>query len=628
MSISNDFNYIWYQEDPDTLNCCDCDKPFGSEALIRTFRFNYSPENKRHTRVVDIANGGKLFLYDRHFECLTHGEIEYVAISHVWDPVISRIAEQRKRSLDTSTVRHILISLALKIFDAVQTASDKEYELWYDYISVPQWSESLKTKILLAIPRIFGSAKFTLVHLADLEPRTVQQLYNGTSTPERIEAITTMCNAAWYKRVWTASEFVLSPQVRVLDSEFRMLHDIEDPFFRQKINEIWEEEVRKHGTLKLETMADLGRNFVPWNVDSLFRLQSIPKPDFAHAFATLSPRSCYEEGDFMYALNGIVCPSSDMTVYERPMEACIRIARKCLENGDYSPLIMTPELGFFDPRHYEENRRKYGLNDVFTWGMGTATEQPTHAKDLYFENGDPVLKLAEIGTVTMLLECEYGGGLDWRFIRAATFVVDLTGPDVDDFVASLCTRLYNEHTQAVLEHISKNDRRRWLEEALREQYEQRRGEWWPFGGDRGTVALKQCLGLNEDNGRRTESGLEFLEFHGSTLHVNVMNNLMRVRCGGCGRLSVFRAGLFRRPEYVQGATAYRMPGLEYPFARKDGVGILVNNNGEIVGRMLWAVPTCSCTTLRMVKVKMPKLPPPRPLEKYRKLSAAAGRPET
>lgn len=45
---------------------------------------------------------------------------------------------------------------------------------------------------------------------------------------------------------------------------------------------------------------------------------------------------------------------------------------------------------------------------------------------------------------------------------------------------------------------------------------------------------------------------------------------------------------------------------------RGGVGALVRD-GVIVGRMIWAVPSCPCSMLASVRLKMPRLPKRRPL---------------
>lgn len=606
-----DIKAIWFQESPNSLVCCDCRGPFDGAALIRTFRFGPPRAHPGCARAISVGGGTQLFLFDRHLPCLNSNTHGYVAVSHVWDPAISQLEKRKNLSLATDLTRKI-VDLALKIFNAVQD-DNSEYEIWYDYISVPQWVDSLRSRILLAIPRIYGSASFTAVHLNDLRPLTIQLLYEGRSTEERLAGMTGICNAVWFRRVWTASEFVLSTRVRIIDRNHRLLQDGDCPLFKHMMD-VWKDERSRHSVHVLEKMALHPRNLVPWNVSALFDMSQIHVAAFAHAFAMLSSRGCTKDIDFMCALNGIVKSQSDPTQHADPADACISIAQSCLRNGDYSPLIMTPMFisSAHDPRDDEGNARAWFLNDVFTWGMGPEMSPPTHASDFYFDNADPVLRLAEIGTVTMLHRAT--GDKDKAFTQAATFVLELTGPDVDNFVTTLGTRLYHEDARTIHNYISNRKNRQRLEDLLCLRHQQHRGEYWHWSGEHGARALRDYLGLaDRQGGSRSQTPLEFLHAHGSTINLYSRNHLIRVRCNECHGESAFRAALFRAAEYVQGATAYRVPGLRYRDTRKDGVALLVKEDDRtIIGRMIWAIPACECVILRSVKLKMPRLPKPRP----------------
>lgn len=94
---------------------------------------------------------------------------------------------------------------------------DEETEIWYDYISVPQWEENIKARILRAIPDIFYDADFTLVHLDDVDDKTIELVRYGNNRNDRIAGVRGICNARWFKRVWTVMEYVRSRNVRVMN---------------------------------------------------------------------------------------------------------------------------------------------------------------------------------------------------------------------------------------------------------------------------------------------------------------------------------------------------------------------------------------------------------------------------
>lgn len=619
MSLPGTLEQVWYEEASNPAVCCKCWEVIEPEPLIRTFSFGSPHTGRTHSRTLDIGADSSLLLFDRHLRCVTQDR--FVAISHVWNTVISRV--QYEKDISSSTRERIwrrILDVSQKLHHAILDGSGTELELWFDYISVPQWTETYKNRILAAIPQIYASATFTAVHLADLDPRSIHLLKEGTSTRERIEGITGICNVSWLRRVWTATEFVRSAHVRLIDKNYQLHTSPDDPLFFYTMMNVWAEEHTQHSVHELEHIAGHGTNLVPWNVSALFYISELPAADFAHAFAMLSSRGCLQDMDFMHALNGIVNSQANLTEVSDHHAAHMSIARSCLENGDYSPLLMTPELGEgSDPRDNEDNAGVWALNDVFTWGMGSALDPPTHAKDLCFDSSDSTsltLTLARMGAVTMLqANSPLDGNTDRQFIHAATFVLDLTGPNVDDFITSLGTRLYNEDASEIRDYVHWSKGHEWLEDLLRRRYYDHPGELWPESGKDCAVQLLDCLGLDDHRGgARSESAVEYQNAHGNTIHLHNRNHMIRVRCGTCHHETAMRAALFRTAEYVQGATAYRIPGLRYYCTRDDGVGVLVKNE-TVVGRLLWAVPSCPCSQLSVVRLKMPKLPRRRPLRR-------------
>lgn len=56
------------------------------------------------------------------------------------------------------------------------------------------------------------------------------------------------------------------------------------------------------------------------------------------------------------------------------------------------------------------------------------------------------------------------------------------------------------------------------------------------------------------------------------------------------------------PSFILDATLYRIPGLQYEWSLKDGVGIIVKDE-RILGRMgLWKTHACSCRTLKQIEL--------------------------
>jgi hypothetical protein len=111
---------------------------------------------------------------------------------------------------------------------------------------------------------------------------------------------------------------------------------------------------------------------------------------------------------------------------------------------------------------------------------------------------------------------------------------------------------------------------------------------------------------------RSESRFGLLAARYGTIHCHDYNHLLSVTYGGCGRASVFRTGAFvRETADLVGATAYRVPGLQYLMSLPGGMALL-EKDGRIIGRMVWATPACPCRQTEVVRLILPKFPDPQP----------------
>lgn len=613
-----DLEDLWCEADPDALLCCSCQKKIGPAPLSRTFRLHrpQSNETTGHTKIYRTPFKEDFLIYDRHLECLLKSDIKYTTISHVWDPEISRVQALGRHSPQPFEVRRLVLQFPWEIYRGLLRSKEisEMDEVWCDYISVPQWSDGLKNKILLAVPQFYGSSTMTTIHFRELRKESIKFLYEGKTTDERLMGITDICNLAWFTRTWTAMEFVRSKRVISIDENYDVCPDRTDAVFWKMLHRVWFAEVRKEGSpQQLEVRAEMGKNLVPWNLGPLMMEKGKPAT-FGQAFGLLSKRRCRSNYDFLHALHGLVAPTST-----RPLELDFhteyaRIARMCLVAGDYSPLMMSP-------RHLEEHHEQlkyiHGFADVNAWPLGGARQLPDFRDEFSFENDDiengaPILKLQNLGVISQAYERTWTPLID-EFAYDASIVLQATGPDIDSFIETLGTRLYSEDSTFIKSQLAIGDKTSKLARILKERHNN--GEW-PIEGPDGArwVADAMTLSLVDPGKRGGEpiTKLAFVNAHGGTIHVGYagLNCLICASCPGCHKNFIYRAGLFVDYEDVEGCVAYRIPGLKYAF-NANGVGIILKD-GRVVGRMVWATPACGCDRLENVKIQISHLPEPMP----------------
>ncbi|KAJ5010655.1 hypothetical protein K4K57_006884 [Colletotrichum sp. SAR 10_99] len=242
-----------------------------------------------------------------------------------------------------------------------------------------QWSPTFKTYILEAVHKIYASSTLTVVHLDDVTPAMVDKFLHATEGAARLEGMIGICNAKWYSRVWTAMEYIRSTKVRVMDSEKQLHGEDSAQLYQPQLHQLWGEQIAKNEGIDLEDRLEIGKNIMPWNLGSLDLCRADSKSrNFGLAFALLSRRGCRDKNDFLYALQGIITGYSTTKLAGCDWdEIYLNLAHRCLSDGDYTPLLVTPEFGpdgGLDVRNMPANNVNEGYNDVYNTTMLSALQ--------------------------------------------------------------------------------------------------------------------------------------------------------------------------------------------------------------------------------------------------------------
>lgn len=172
---------LWCEEHPDDLRCIECQLPLGSDALVRTLRVvdpDATATTPNFSRVYDSIER-KILLFDRHLSCME--DVNFATISHVWDPEVSDVQNHGHltNAVTDEKIALKVISSAKSIYESLEKETGSSIEMWYDYLSVPQWHDPLKRKILSLIPKNFQHARFTLVLMEDVTADVLSRLRYG-----------------------------------------------------------------------------------------------------------------------------------------------------------------------------------------------------------------------------------------------------------------------------------------------------------------------------------------------------------------------------------------------------------------------------------------------------------------
>ncbi|KAK8092426.1 uncharacterized protein PG998_014911 [Apiospora kogelbergensis] len=548
-------------------------------------------------------------------KCLKAKNVQYVTISHVWDAEIGDV--QSSRTPRDGIVERIFES-AHSIFKGLEDSGHGGAEIWYDYLSVPQWHTELKRKILIAIPDFYRSSSFTLVLLLDVSKEDVAKLHSGEPGQHRIDSCIAICNAKYFRRVWTTMEYVRSADLKVMLKGYQIATEGDHHVFLPKLLSVWDEEVQRQGgnTWQVEQGAGMGQKIVPWQIGTLDKIRERVLVNFGAALATLRSRGCRSSDDFLHALRGIIKASGLEKLDGDPEKALVQIADGCLKEGDYSPLLVTPRISGYDRRQQQSD---FGYFDVYSFGLGVDADGscPTFHKDSVFNPGVSILNLEKIGTIDFAHTRTH----EWElppfpiFECYTDWVLHHSGPDVDEFVRAIGARFYNLSDGEVEAALSTPDRREIIEEELQARYNMPGSHWkgslhkWRDSWNDtipDTNRLVKALGLLS----AAPMGFTALDFsvrHGGTMHFSGYEGFIAAACPVCLKTFTYRVAMFKRPTEMLGAVAYRIPGLRYIWTRVDGAGIIVKDR-KVIGRLIYASPACICRPKEMVEVTIGNLP--------------------
>ncbi|RMJ09731.1 hypothetical protein CDV36_010645 [Fusarium kuroshium] len=606
---------LWREPGRADLRCLVCQEPFTDDALIRTFRVEPPGNHDAGYSTVVPTRKGDILFFDRHMSCVVEHQVKFSAVSHVWDPNISQVQQQRQTVPQTPVAARNVLDISAKIYSGIEEAKDTADEVWLDYLSVPQWSDTLKNNIIRIMHKLFTTAEKTILYFADVDSDVVKQLYKKERSPERLNAVISVCNSQYFKRVWTAMEFIRSGCVRMMTSDCTCLSDLGDPAFFNRLYHVWNEEVRHYaqvqhleGRVKMGKQGKNGKNQVPWSLGTLREAKALKRVNFAMGSTLLCKRGCRDQMDYLHALRGIVPVSSATPMSSDFKTEFYQVAWECLKAGDLSPLLMTPFMEMGDPRgpgHWSE----FAFTDVFTWSLAEEKHAPVLEGETRFNDIGQILSLnlQEIGVVSVVRQPRDLTKFDLllSFSFAAMTALEFDGPDVKDFVAAM-ERTHGAMPTIVMKNLEARKEVQRLQKALTRNFNKPALSRWPIQGEDDVKWLADALSLSQVHPGGTQSTLAKNSSEYGTMHCAPYDYTVGITCMGCHRIFAHRVASFVLPTELRFAKAYRIPELEYRFSHKNGLALLVQRD-RVVGRMIWATPACACTRTETVTLRMPKL---------------------
>jgi len=634
--------FFWAPHAQLATNCHTCELAFVGEPPIRTINIGMSD-----TRVLGVR------VFNRHFSCIKDSNIPFVPVSHVWTDSI-REANANGAHNDAAATK--LISTLLELGIGAEHAYGPEVEFWHDYFSVPQWQSEVKEQLLTRLPAIYHLADEILVHLEDLPAGSVRALVSGVfrrifGNDLFLEAMRVMpyirgiLGSEWMTRMWVMLEYTQCRAACVM-TKGRLIYRVRD----------YDTQSPTMAGLFARDSFSQALNIVRSHLPSLFRYapsiatsicDSSPSfrglgpkplrvgaPCLGEAMELVASKQCQYSRDRFMALDVLLngprtewLPTAEAVLPGPEAEACAHVWLKALRQGDCTPLLLQPRESIpgsnpsTQPGLPSWVVGHSGLEGV-EWGY-SSQQTPPDLVPVITDEGVIRATLALAGEIEQIcyLDVKISGdfhGLEFALgiIRdvAQTEGMELS-PEVLVGGLNRVFPLQDKYYERARQHgqvfsFADLDRR---DPEFADRIRGLLGKYDEAGdaGDR-LGAWDAIRGISDELGWKLagdgDGKCHFSPFHPSS-HFAISREkrgakggdpICKVRCPECRRVTVFRLDL--RETGGVGQQVYRIPGLAYELSTKNGVGLVIDKDGRITGRMFFGPPACDCRLLVEVEI--------------------------
>ncbi|EXL95976.1 hypothetical protein FOIG_11518 [Fusarium odoratissimum NRRL 54006] len=213
------------------------------------------------------------------------------------------------------------------------------------------------------------------------------------------------------------------------------------------------------------------------------------------------------------------------------------------------------------------------------------------------------------------LRCKRGfgrpeqGSMMQAFSSAAKLALEIDGPDVRDFIATL-GRTHPGNALTTMEILEEKNEVNNVQRVLNKLFNCSEIPSWPTDGKDNIKWLRDVLSFSKLRPGDDQTVLGDNAARFGTIHCRPYHYTVGITCTGCDRMFAHEIESFVLQTELRNARAYRIPGLKYLCSEKDSLAILVYED-KVVGRMIWATPACACGRTEVVTLRIPELFMPR-----------------
>ncbi|KAH7309704.1 hypothetical protein B0I35DRAFT_440487 [Stachybotrys elegans] len=610
-------------------DCHSCQQQIKDEPPIRTIA-RVEPSSATvlgiHVRVIN-----------RHFSCLRAINAPWIPVSHVWDASIRRANDFKTN--DDEAASALLMALTA-LLDASVDAYGPEVEFWHDYFSVPQWERRIQESLLLRIPAIYHDAQEILVQMPDLPgPYIMMLLSQGPSRFSASMALRFMpmlhalCSSQWMQRMWVLVEFSLCRSACVMDKSdyiWRNPHGVDGMQYDTFTTFV------RNGHSILIGLFRYAKSFAVNLRDGVLAGLTEKNNDeqrdlcLGEALELITKTKCQQFRDrflAVHVLRNKNSPPGSPAIPEDAVEACQWVWQDALMRHDFSPMLLQPresKQGSNPTREMPSWLTGYSGLDHAEWSLGNQQASPQFT--ISVEDGLIKTELSLVGKIEKIhyLDAEESGsvaGVEW----AIGILGSQAGPEAGtrnlsaaELVDGL-NRIFPlgsmdmRHAQQQEGVVYTMEGRENQDRSFRFKVERYLAEYFAVPSQslqRRYAAYKLTQLLKYDTPIMVNNSAQVTRF-GKSRHIAISRRqrgaingepICEVRCleSTCRAITLLRLDLRVNAEI--GDKVYRIPGLSYSETLQDGMGVVLNKEGRITGRMLYGPPGCPCQPRESVEI--------------------------
>ncbi|KAF8846639.1 hypothetical protein BDZ45DRAFT_409230 [Acephala macrosclerotiorum] len=608
--------HVWGDGLDSTCMVCQKDFTDGNDPPIRTLAFEVTQTLESSSPDITQApiSQHPIRVFNRHFDCIKEAKINYVPISHAWHEPVSMSQQSRTESIDAA---RLVYQMPVKTLIGLKNKFGS-VEIWHDYLSVPQWHESTQQQLLLAIPTIYAFPERMIIHLDDVKIQDLERVKRRTGYHAFLDGISGVMKSRWFNRVWVTLEYIQGSEVWILSKDLEVFD-----LTAAKLCERAETNIAKYSEnpgqdrFSDDALArgHQWRRTMSWIDMETWKSKNAKYRTFGAAVYILGQKDCRDAHDYYFAMRGLLGLGHNRNqvasiVSGDRFSSYLDIAWEALENGDYTPLLLTPIK-----REKRDGRAPWLLGHSRLtenlWDLGMCHQKAN--SQTIIRDGRIRPELEYVGTI---VDFEYynfnASSADTVFLHVVEKIISCSGVLSKPFCDAI-ERVFVDSGKKVLythwdisnkadtaDHLTPERDYLEIRELLRYFLfpTRTRGRMLEVSKN-----LVEMLGLDQlqqqTNISRLDEAAREAEWysHPSRGYQN-MEGLARIRCRYCGTHSLFRLSVWDA-QGIKSSHVFLIPGLLYDLTIPNGVGLVVHDK-TIIGKTTYGTPTCECREIRMV----------------------------